>query len=109
MKDKPLVSVIVPVYNVSRYLNECIDGIINQSYSNLEIILVDDGSSDDCPQKCDEYASIDKRIVVLHRPNGGVADARNAALSICTGEYITFIDSDDIVPPEYIYALQGFN
>lgn len=101
----PLISVIVPVYNVSAYLNECIDGIINQTYRNLEIILVDDGSPDDCPQKCDYYASIDRRITVIHQPNGGLSDARNAALNICQGEYLTFIDSDDAVASDYIETL----
>lgn len=96
MKEvKPLISVIVPVYNVERYLNQCVDSIINQTYTNLEIILVDDGSPDRCPQICDEYAYRDKRIKVFHTENGGQSKARNLALKHCRGDYIAFVDSDD--------------
>ena len=95
---KSLVSVIIPVYNVEHYLCQCIDSVLAQTYTNLEIILVDDGSPDGCPQICDEYAAKDKRIVVIHKGNGGLSDARNAGLNICKGEYIYFIDSDDIIP-----------
>lgn len=91
----PKVSVIVPVYNTEKYLPECIDSIINQSYLNLEIILINDGSTDNSSKICDEYASKDKRIIVIHKANGGQADARNAGLDIANGKYITFIDSDD--------------
>ena len=94
----PLVSVIVPVYNVEKYLRRCIDSIINQSYSNLEIILVDDGSTDRCPLICDEYAAKDNRIRVIHKKNGGLSSARNAAMDIMCGEYVVFVDSDDYVP-----------
>lgn len=90
-----LVSVIVPVYKVEQYLNKCVESIVNQSYTNLEIILVDDGSPDNCPRMCDEWARKDTRIKVIHKANGGLSDARNAGLKIATGEYIGFVDSDD--------------
>ncbi len=104
MKDA-LVSVIVPVYKVEKYLRQCLDSIVNQTYKNLEIILVDDGSPDNCPQICDEYAKKDKRIKVIHKENGGLSSARNAGLDICTGDYISFIDSDDLVSPRFIEVL----
>ena len=94
---QPLISVIVPVYNVAEYLPECVDSIINQTYKNLEIILVDDGSTDACPDICDEYAKRDSRIRVIHKKNGGLSDARNVGLDICTGEWIGFVDSDDYI------------
>lgn len=99
MDNKPLISIIVPVYNVEHYLKQCINSIINQTYDHLEIILVDDGSLDACPQICDYYAKKDKRIKVLHKRNGGLADARNAGLKIASGEYIGFVDSDDYIDP----------
>lgn len=101
----PLISVIVPVYNVAEYLTECINSIISQTYTNLEIILVDDGSTDDCPRICDEYASKDSRIRVIHKKNGGLSDARNAGLDICTGEWIGFVDSDDFIAPNMYQQL----
>lgn len=82
-----MVSVIVPIYNVEKYLKRCIDSILNQTYKNLEIILVDDGSPDKCPQICDEYAKEDDRIIVIHNKNGGVSSARNAGLDIAKGKY----------------------
>ena len=91
----PLISVIVPVYNVEQHLNKCIDSIIHQTYANLEIILVDDGSPDNCGVICDEYAKIDSRIKVIHKDNEGVSKARNTGIAIATGEWISFIDSDD--------------
>lgn len=91
------ISAIVPIYKVEQYLNRCIDSIINQTYTNLEIILVDDGSPDNCPKICDEYAKVDDRIKVIHKENGGLSDARNAGLNVATGDYIGFIDSDDWV------------
>ena len=91
------ISVIIPVYNVEKYLSQCIDSIINQTYSDLEIILSDDGSTDRCPQICDEYAVKDKRIQVIHKNNGGAASARNAALRIAKGEFLAFVDSDDFI------------
>lgn len=104
-KHSPKISVIVPIYNVSEFLDECIISIIEQTYTNLEIILVDDGSTDDCGIKCDQFACSDKRIIVIHKKNGGLSDARNSALDICTGEYLTFIDSDDAVSNDYISTL----
>lgn len=95
MKD--FISVIVPVYKVEKYLPKCLDSIINQTYKNLEIILVDDGSPDNCPKICDEYAKKDKRIRVIHKENGGVSVARNAAISVVKGDYITFVDGDDYI------------
>lgn len=95
MNREELISVIVPIYNVEKYLSRCIETIINQTYRNLEIILVDDGATDRSGAICDEYAYRDKRIRVIHKENGGLSDARNAGLSVATGEYISFIDSDD--------------
>jgi Glycosyltransferases involved in cell wall biogenesis len=90
-----LVSVIVPIYNVEAYLQRCVDSILSQTYKNLEIILVDDGSPDECPAICDEYANKDRRVQVIHKKNGGLSDARNAGLKIITGDYLMFVDSDD--------------
>ena len=89
------ISLIVPVYKVEEYLNKCVDIIINQTYKNLEIILVDDGSPDNCGKICDEYAKKDSRIKVIHKENGGVSSARNVGLDVATGDYIGFVDSDD--------------
>ena len=89
------ISVIVPVYNVEKYIDKCIDSIVKQTYSNLEIILVNDGSTDNSGKKCDEWADTDNRIKVIHKDNGGLSDARNAGMAISTGEYIGFVDSDD--------------
>lgn len=97
-----LISVIVPVYKVEKYIHKCINSIIGQTYNKIEIILVDDGSPDNCGVICDEYAAKDHRIKVIHKPNGGLSDARNAALSMVTGSYITLIDSDDYWKPTYI-------
>lgn len=96
----PLISVIVPVYKVEKYLDECVQSILNQKYKALEIILVDDGSPDNCPQMCDAWAARDTRIKVIHKPNGGLSSARNAGLEICTGDYIAFVDSDDWIESE---------
>lgn len=95
--DFPKVSIVVPVYKVEQYINECINSIISQSYSNLEIILIDDGSPDSCPQICDSLALKDNRIKVVHKENGGLSSARNAGLDIASGKYIMFTDSDDII------------
>lgn len=99
------ISVIVPVYNVEKYLSKCVDSIIKQTYRNLEIILIDDGSPDNCGAICDEYAEKDNRIKVIHKPNGGLSDARNAGLDIATGEYIAFVDSDDYIAENMIEKL----
>lgn len=90
-----LITVIIPVYKVEKYLNQCIQSVVGQTYTNLEIILVDDGSPDSCPSICDEWALKDERIKVIHKKNGGLSDARNAGLEIAQGEYIAFVDSDD--------------
>lgn len=100
-----LISVIVPVYQVENYLNQCIESIIEQTYTNLEIILIDDGSKDNCPQICDDWSIKDKRIKVIHKKNGGLSDARNVGLDIAKGKYIAFIDSDDWVDSRYIELL----
>lgn len=94
---EPLISVIVPVYKTEKYLRKCVDSILSQTYSNLEVILVDDGSPDGCPAICDEYAKKDHRVQVIHKKNEGQAIARNTALKIATGDYVTFVDSDDWV------------
>lgn len=95
------VSVIVPIYKVEKYLRRCVDSIINQEYKDLEIILVDDGSPDNCPKICDEYAQKDARIKVVHKENGGLSSARNAGLMVASGDWITFIDSDDYITEDY--------
>ena len=92
-----MISIIIPIYKVEQYLDECVTSIINQTYKDLEIILVDDGSPDSCPQMCDEWAKKDARIKVVHKKNGGLSSARNAGLKVATGEYIGFVDSDDYV------------
>lgn len=94
---QPLISVIVPVYRAEQYLHKCVDSILNQTYSNLEVILVDDGSPDHCGEICDEYATKDARVRTLHKQNGGAAEARNFGLDISRGEWIGFIDSDDYI------------
>ena len=101
------ISVIVPIYKVEDYLPQCIESIINQTYNNLEIILVDDGSPDKCPQICDEYAKKDNRIRVIHKENGGLSSARNAGLDIATGDYIAFVDSDDYLDVLMYQTLMG--
>ena len=103
--EKTLISIVLPIYNIEKYLTDCIESVINQTYKNIEIILVDDGSEDNCATICDNYANKDKRIKVIHKENGGLSDARNAGLKIATGEYITFIDSDDIIDKQYIENL----
>lgn len=110
--NNPLVTVIVPVYKVEPYLRRCLDSIVNQTYKNLEIILIDDGSPDNCGVICDEYAEIDKRIKVIHKKNGGLSSARNVGLDVFKGEYVSFVDSDDVVSLdmiEYLYDLLSDN
>lgn len=102
---KPLISVIVPIYKVEKYLQKCIDSILSQTYENLEIILVDDGSPDSCGIICDEYEKNDSRIKVIHKRNGGLADARNTGMKEANGQYIAFIDGDDWIDPDYYLDL----
>lgn len=102
-----IISVIVPVYNVMNYLKQCLDSIIQQTYTNLEIILVDDGSTDQSGSICDSYKEKDSRIIVIHKKNGGLSDARNAGLNICKGDYISFVDSDDYLSPYFYEVLIG--
>ena len=99
------ISVIVPVYKVEKYLDRCVESIVNQTYKNLEIILVDDGSPDNCPAMCDAWIEKDERIRVIHKENGGLSSARNAALDISTGEYVCFVDSDDWIDSDMIEVL----
>lgn len=94
---EPLVSIIVPMYNVEKFIDKCVVSLINQTYKNLEIILVNDGSPDNCGNIAEQYAKLDNRIRVYHKPNGGLSDARNKGLEVCEGEYVCFIDSDDYV------------
>lgn len=97
MNKIPKVSIIVPIYNVEKYLDRCIQSLVNQTLNDIEIILVDDGSPDNCPSMCDEYAQKDNRIKVIHKQNAGLGYARNSGLEIAIGEYIAFVDSDDYV------------
>lgn len=105
MNSQPKISVIVPVYKTEGLLDRCVESIVGQTYKNLEIILVDDGSPDNCPAMCDEWAEKDSRIRVIHKENVGVSSARNAALDIATGDYIGFVDSDDWIEPEMYSSL----
>lgn len=107
MKSK--VSIIVPIYKVEKYLEKCVDSLTNQTYKNIEIILVDDGSPDNCPLLCDDFSKLDDRIVVVHKKNGGLSSARNAGLDVCTGDYIMFIDSDDYIANNMVESLLDFN
>ena len=102
---KPLISVIVPVYRVEKYLHRCVDSILRQTYTDFELILVDDGSPDSCGAICDAYAAEDSRVRVIHRENGGLSAARNSGIGIAAGEYFTFIDSDDWVHPQFLELL----
>lgn len=105
MSNGELVSIIVPVYNAEQYISRCISCILDQTYRNIELILVDDGSSDKSAQIIDEESGKDKRIVVIHKINGGASDARNMGLSMCRGSYICFVDADDIIDPEYVMTM----
>ena len=104
MKNE-LISIVVPIYNVEKYLEKCVESILRQTYKNIEIILVDDGSPDLCGEICENYKKIDKRITVIHKKNGGLSDARNYGIKHSNGKYITFIDSDDYVERDYIEYL----
>lgn len=106
--EHSLVSLIIPIYNISAYLDACVQSACSQTYKNLEIILVDDGSPDDCPQKCDAWAARDSRIKVIHKKNGGLSDARNAGLDAATGKYIYFLDGDDYIKPELIETVVSY-
>jgi len=103
--DQPLISVIVPIYMIDRYVGLCIESIINQTYKNLEIVLVDDGGKDRCPEICDLYKRKDDRIKVIHKPNGGLVSARKAGLQQSNGEYIAYVDGDDWIGPGFIEGL----
>lgn len=103
----PRISIIVPIYHCESFLPKCLDSLTNQTYPNIEIILVDDGSTDCSADICDSYAARDSRIVVLHKQNGGVSSARNAGLAVATGEYITFVDADDWVAPDACEKMIG--
>jgi len=100
-----LISIIVPIYNTESYLRKCIDSILSQTYKNIELILVDDGSDDKCPEICDEYAKKDKRVIVIHQDNAGVSVARNVGLDNAKGEYIGFVDCDDWIEPDMYEVL----
>ena len=104
-QEQPLISVIVPVYKVEKYLDQCVESVVNQTYRNLEIILVDDGSPDRSPEMCDAWAKKDSRIKVVHKKNGGLGDARNAGVAIARGDYFGFIDSDDWCEPDMYQEL----
>ena len=106
--SEPLISVIIPVYGVEQYLNHCVESVTAQTYRNLEIILVDDGSKDRCPAMCDEWASKDPRIHVVHKANGGLSSARNAGLDVVTGELVAFVDSDDWIEPTMLETMLGW-
>lgn len=103
--NNDLISIVVPIYNVEKYLNKCIDSILSQEYKNIEIILVDDGSTDNSGKICDDYTKKDNRIKVIHKENGGLSDARNVGMEKAIGEYIAFIDSDDYIGKDYISTL----
>ena len=105
LDNQGIVSIIVPVYNVEKYFSRCINSLLSQTYPFLEIILVDDGSPDNCGEMCDDFALSDKRIKVIHKANAGLGMARNTGLDYATGDYIVFVDSDDYVAPEYVEVL----
>lgn len=100
--DKALVTVVLPIYNVERYLDRCMESIAGQTYTNLEILMIDDGSPDRCPEMCDEWARKDSRVRVIHKKNAGLGEARNTGIEHATGDYICFFDSDDYVHPETV-------
>ena len=99
---QPLISIVIPVYNAERYINKCIDSVLSQSYANWELLLIDDGSSDDSGRICDGYSKKDDRIRTFHKRNGGVGSARNVGIEQASGDFITFIDSDDWISSQYI-------
>lgn len=101
----PEISIIVPVYGVEKYLDKCVNSILNQTFTNFELILVDDGSKDNCPLMCEQYKEKDNRVRVIHKENGGLSDARNAGIEVATGKYIGFVDSDDYISYKMYEAL----
>ena len=103
----PKVSIVVPMYGVEPFLNKCVDSLLAQSLHDIEIILVDDGSPDRCGEMCDEYAKRDKRVVVIHKSNGGLSDARNKGLDVAKGDYVMFVDSDDWIELETCSIIIG--
>jgi len=109
MPEQPKISIIIPIYNMSLYLSRCLDSVITQTHTNLEIILIDDGSTDDSLAICQDYANCDSRIIVIRKPNGGVSTARNAGLDIATGEWIGFVDPDDYINPKMYEILLNLN
>lgn len=114
MKTQPVFSIIVPVYKVEPYLDACVTSLVKQTYSDIEILLIDDGSPDACPAMCDAYAKEDSRIRVIHKANGGLSDARNTGIDAATGEYLFFVDSDDTLFPDACerflpYTGQGYD
>lgn len=102
---QPLISVIIPVYKVEAYLSACVESVLAQTYTHFEIILVDDGSPDNCPRMCDDYAARDSRVRVIHKENGGLSSARNAGIDAAAGSYLTFLDSDDLWSPAFLERL----
>lgn len=100
-----IISIVVPIYNVEKYLKRCVDSLKNQTYTNIEIILVDDGSPDNCPLLCDQYAASDSRIKVIHKKNGGLSDARNVGIKVAIGKYILFVDSDDYIESDMVRTM----
>jgi len=103
--NNPLISIIIPVYNAKEYLRRCLDSILRQNYTNIEVLLIDDGSSDGSEAICDEYALLDKRIKVIHQKNTGVSAARNVGLDLAKGDYISFVDSDDWIENDLLETL----
>lgn len=103
-----MISVIIPIYNVAQYLSQCVESVLSQLYKELEVILVDDGSTDDCPNLCDDYEEKNPRVRVIHKKNGGLSDARNAGMKVATGDWIYFVDSDDWVAQDAILKLYHF-
>lgn len=103
----PLISVIIPVYKVEGYLTACVESVLNQTYRNIEVILVDDGSPDSCPRMCDDFSTRDSRIRVIHKENGGLSSARNAGIDAARGEYLAFLDSDDLWTPVFLERLHA--
>ena len=106
MEQQPLISVIIPIYRIPELIDRCVSSVLGQTYRNLEVILVDDGSPDECPAICDAWKEKDSRIVVLHKENGGLSDARNAGMGAAHGEFISFIDGDDWIEPRFFEILQ---